>query len=140
MNKYFFRLQALVLVAVALTGCDDFLDKGVLGYSTNENFYDTKYKLQAALNATYDVLQSDKFTSSEWRFGDALGDDMKGGDESLASQQGQLAHFRFSTSNIYIKERWEVNYAGIHRANQVIANAHRVRITDNNYKIGRAHV
>ena len=64
MNKYFFRLQALVLVAVALTGCDDFLDKGVLGYSTNENFYDTKYKLQAALNATYDVLQSDKFTSS----------------------------------------------------------------------------
>lgn len=137
MAKYFFKIQAVILVAIALTGCNDFLDKDILGYSTDEDYYDTQYKLQAALNATYDILQSDDFTSSEWRFGEALGDDIIGSNEGLSSAMGQLVQFRFNTSNTYILQRWEVNYKGIHRANQVIANAHKVRITDNDYSTYR---
>jgi hypothetical protein len=133
MNKTLFKLLAVSFGFIHLTGCNDFLDKEVLGNSTGENFYDTQYKLQAALDATYDVLQTDLFNECEWRFGEACADDVWGGDEGLASQMGQLVQFRFNTSNEWIQNRYEVNYKGIHRANQVIANAHKVKLSLNDY-------
>lgn len=126
-------VMALSGAMITLTGCNDFLDQEVLGNNTDENFYDTKYKLQSALNATYDVLQTDAFQSADWRFGEATADNVIGTDEGLASDQGQLVHFRFTTSNRWIKERWEINYKGIHRANQVIANIDRCRLSTNDY-------
>lgn len=118
---------------ISLTGCNDFLEQEIVGNNTDKNFYDTEYKLQSALNAAYDVLQSDAYQSSDWRFGEALADNVIGADEGLSSDQGQLAHFRFTTSNRWIKERWEVNYRGIHRANQVIANIDRCRLSTKDY-------
>lgn len=128
MIKKFVKYGFACLLMFSLSGCEDFLDKEVLGYSTDENFYDTKYKLQSALDATYDILQSDVFNDTEWRFGEATADDVWGADEGLSSQMGQLVSFRFNTSNSYIRDRWEINYKGIHRANEVIANAHRVQL------------
>ena len=128
MNKIFLKIAALSFMLIYLAGCNDFLEKDVLGYSTDENFFDTQYKLQAALNATYDILQSNQFMDCEWRFGEATADDVWGTDEGLSSQMGQLVQFRFNTSNEWIHSRYEVNYRGIHRANQVIANAHKVEL------------
>jgi len=136
MNKKL--LNILLILSFLLSGCSDFLDKEVLGSSTNENFYDTQYKLQAALNASYDVLQMNLFNECEWRFGEANTDNVIGADESLSSQMGQLVHFRFNTSNTWIRDRYIVNYTGINRANQVIANAHRVRLSFPDYSSYKA--
>jgi hypothetical protein len=114
-----------------LTGCSDFLDKEVKGNATDENYYDTQYKMQSALDAAYDELQSDAYNDQEWRFGEAMGDNVFGTDEGLSSQMGQLVNFRFNTSNTWILQRWQENYKGIHRANQVIYNIDRVRISTN---------
>ncbi|WP_455587794.1 RagB/SusD family nutrient uptake outer membrane protein [Bacteroides sp.] len=133
MNKILFKIPALGFILLFLAGCNDFLDKDVLGNSTDENFYDTQYKLQAALNASYDVLQMDLFNECEWRFGDACADDVWGGDEGLSSQMGQLVQFRFNTSNEWIQNRYSINYKGIHRVNQVIANAHKVKLSVYDY-------
>ena len=132
-------LGAVVLSAASmiLGGCNDFLDQPVLGNVTEEEFYDTRYKLQASLNAAYDILQSDDFQDIDWRFGEALGDHVVGADEGLASQMGQLVHFRFNTSNTYILKRWDVYYKGIHRVNQVIANIDRARLSTNDYSAYR---
>lgn len=127
---------ALVVGSTLLSGCNDFLDQEVLGNNTENNFYDTRYKLQSALNAVYDVLQSDAYQDTDYRFGEALGDNVLG-DEGLSSDQGQLAHFRFNTSNSVILNRWKIEYKGIRRANQVIANAHRVHTTTNDYSAYR---
>ena len=105
-------------IAAVLTSCSDFLDKEITGNATDQTYYDTPYKMQSALDAAYDVLQSDSYN---------------GTDEGLASQMGQLVMFRFNTSNTWIRQRWEVNYRGIHRANQVIANIHRVNISTTSY-------
>ena len=51
MNKTVFKITIFSLAVCFLTGCEDFLNKDVLGYSTDENFYDTQYKLESALNA-----------------------------------------------------------------------------------------
>ncbi len=133
MIKNLIKYSFACLVMISLSGCEDFLDKDVLGYSTDEDFYDTRYKLQSALDATYDILQSDTFNDSDWRFGEATADDVWGADEGLSSQMGQLVSFRFTTSNSYIRDRWEINYKGIHRANEVIANAHRVQLSNDDY-------
>lgn len=119
--------------AVVMTGCDDFLDREVKGNNTEENFYDTRYKLQASLNAVYDILQSNAMQDTDWRFGEAIGDNVVGRDEGLSGHMGQLAHFRFNTSNKFISNRWEIYYKGVHRVNQVIANADRVRLSTNDY-------
>ncbi|MCM1111118.1 MAG: RagB/SusD family nutrient uptake outer membrane protein [Clostridium sp.] len=120
-------------LAASFTACNDFLDVKPQGNNLEEDFYDTKYKLQAALNATYDILQSDGFQDTDWRFGEAMGDDVIGSDEGLSSHMGQLVNFRFTTSNTYILNRWTLYYQGIHRANQVIANIHRCRLSTDSY-------
>lgn len=118
---------------LGLTSCSDFLDKEITGNATDQTYYDTPYKMQSALDAVYDVLQSDSYNDQEWRFGEAMADNVLGTDEGLASQMGQLVMFRFNTSNTWIRQRWEVNYRGIHRANQVIANMDRVHISTTSY-------
>ncbi len=132
-NNIFNKLLILGFSLILLTGCADFLDQEVLGYPTDENGYDTSYKLQSALNATYDVLQMDLFNECDWRFGEACGDDVVGRDEGLSSQMGQLVQFRFNTSNNWIRDRYAINYKGIHRANQVIANVNSVRLSLDDY-------
>lgn len=140
MNKSLFNLLLLLWGCSFLffTACEDFLDKEVLGNSTDENYYDTQYKLQTALNASYDILQMDLFNECEWRFGEATADDVWGSDEGLASQMGQLVHFRFNTSNEWIANRYAINYKGIHRVNQVIANAHKVQLSLDEYSSYKA--
>lgn len=133
MNISLIKYLAAGLLTVSLSACSDFLDKEVEGNPTDENYYDTAYKLQAALNATYNVLQMDAFTQSDYLFGECCGDHVICADEGLSSHMGQLVHFRFNTSNSYIRQRWEVNYKGIHYANQVIANIDRCRLATHDY-------
>ena len=133
MNKTLIKIAFGAACLMSLSSCSDFLDKDVLGYATDKNFYDTQYKMQSALDAAYDVLQSDSYNDQEWRFGEAMADNVYDIDEGTSSQMGQLVNFIFSTSNTWILQRWDVNYKGIHRANQVIHNINRVRITTNLY-------
>lgn len=123
----------LLLSSVALTGCNDFLEVEPAGHNLDTDFYDTTYKLQSSLNATYDILQSDAMQDTDWRFGEATADHVIGADEGLASHMGQLVNFRFTTSNTYILNRWQIYYKGIHRANQVIANIDRCRLSTPTY-------
>lgn len=131
--RYIKVLLLAIIPSLYLTGCTDFLEKDVLGGSTSENYYDTPYKLQESLNGVYDILQSDMFNNSEWIFGEACGDDVIGSDEGGNNQIAELVNFRFSTSNEWIAKRYEVNYRGINRANQVIANAYRVKFSSEQY-------
>lgn len=133
MKQFIYTIFAGLAVSAALSSCDDFLDKEVKGNPTDKNYYNTQYKMQSALDAVYDELQSDRYNDQEWRFGEAMGDNVYGTDEGISSQMGQLVNFRFSTSNTWILQRWEENYKGIHRANQVIANMDKVRISTDAY-------
>lgn len=133
MDKLFFKITLCATVAVSLVSCNDFLDKEVKGYATDKSFYDTQYKMQSALDAAYDVLQSDAYNDQEWRFGEGMSDNVFDRDEGTSTQMGQLVNFIFNTSNTWILQRWNVNYKGIHSANQVIYNIDRVKISTDSY-------
>lgn len=119
-------------VFFGLNACN-FLEKEYTSGSEASNFYNTTYKLQEAVNAGYNVLQSDMYNESEWVFGEGCGDDVIVSGEAGSSTRAQLIKFLFTTSNSYIKNRWEINYKGIHYVNQVIANADKVQLTRNEY-------
>lgn len=133
MNRNIIKFAVAGLTMFTMGSCSDFLDKDVKGYATDENYYNTQYKMQSALDAVYDELQSDAYNDQEWRFGEACSDNVLNTDEGLSSHMGQLVNFRFNTSNNWIKQRWRVNYYGINRANQVIHNINRVKISTDSY-------
>ncbi|MDR1682066.1 MAG: RagB/SusD family nutrient uptake outer membrane protein [Candidatus Symbiothrix sp.] len=125
------QIKTTIILGFVLTGlvsCSDFLDKELQGSPNPDNYYRTTYQLQEALNAVYDILQSNNYTNCEWIFGEACGDDVTGNDESTVNQISQLVNFDFNTSNNWIRDRYSINYQGINRANQVIANAYKVRL------------
>ena len=133
MKNSLIKITCGLLCLTGLASCGDFLSQDVIGYATDSTFYNTQYKMQSALDATYDELQSDEYNDQEWRFGEGMGDNVYDSDEGTSSQMGQLVNFIFTTSNTWILQRWRVNYKGIHRANQVIYNIHRVKITTDDY-------
>ena len=138
MKKY---IILLITVVVLTSSCESFLDKELQGSPTPDNYYRTTYQLQEALNSVYDVLQSNNFNDCEWIFGEACGDDVVGTDEGGTNQIAQLVNFIFTPSNNWVRDRYRINYEGINRANQVIANAHKVKLANtdiNNYVNVRA--
>jgi len=125
MKKY---ILLLIVVFAGMSSCSDFLDKEPQGNPDKDNYYRTTYQLQEALNAVYDILQSNNYNNCEWIFGEATADDVIGNDESTTNQISQLVNFNFNTSNNWIRDRYSINYKGISRANQVIANAYKVQL------------
>lgn len=130
-NKALFLI--VCFFSLFLPGCSDFLEIDYQGGSTKENFYDTPYKLEKALNATFDILQSITYNNCEWAFGESCGDDVTTSGEGGSGDLAQLVNFTFNTSNIWIRNRYEINYKGIYRANQVIANAGKVQLSSTDY-------
>ena len=133
MKKRILKWSLLLIFPLLISGCSDFLTEEPLAASSKENYYRTPYQLQEALNSVYDMLQSNLYNNSEWIFGEACADDVIGNDESTANQIAELVNFRFNTSNNWILNRYTVNYRGINRANQLIANVNKVKLASNDY-------
>lgn len=127
------RLSFFVLLfsTLILNSCTDFLEVDYKGGSTTDDFYNTRYKLQQSLNATYDILQMEVFNNSDRAFGESCADNVETAGEGGTGEFGQLVRFAFNTSNGWILDRYQVNYKGINRANQVIANAPQVQLANN---------
>ena len=133
MKNNILKWSLLIISSLFITGCSEFLNEEPLAASSKEDYYRTPYQLQEALNGVYDLLQSNLYNNCEWIFGEACGDDVIGNDESTANQIAELVNFRFNTSNNWILNRYTVNYRGINRANQVIANANKVKLVSTDY-------
>ena len=133
MKKRILKWSLLLIFPLLISGCSDFLTEEPLAASSKENYYRTPYQLQEALNGVYDILQSNLYNNCEWIFGEACADDVIGNDEGTANQIAELVNFRFNTSNNWILNRYTVNYRGINRVNQVIANVNKVKLASNDY-------
>jgi len=116
----------LILFALFLVSCDDYLDEEVSGPLTT-NVYDTPEGIQFGLNAAYSTLPT--VMGGSTRNGEAgwalttLGTDVY-----TNGRDGGIRNFDKYTdwidpSNSYIEAVWEEFYRGINTANTVIAKA-----------------
>lgn len=107
------------LSIVALTGCDYF-EPEYTGNITEEQYGDKLNNLRFGLNAIYNVMQSKDYQVSELLFGEACSDNMWNKQDCTTGSVYDVVNFTFDTENSYILKRYQVNYEGINKANQVI--------------------
>jgi hypothetical protein len=130
LNYKIIALSSLVLLS-ALYSCKKVLDKqaaGVLAASTLAN----KAGVDGLLIGAYSLLdgyyQGQPFTNygsgiSNWSFGGIGSDDAYKGSTTIDQAPDAPAieqHVGIATTNSYVQSKWQVNYAGIQRANSVI--------------------
>jgi hypothetical protein len=114
-----------VLVMVCLISCKKFLDTKPTDSVTPENYYRTQSDLDRALSAVYDRL-GDRRT-----YGQALYGYLAFSDEFFL--KGQTTGYMSNTidaSMLELNRCWEALYAGIERANMLLANLHKADVSD----------
>jgi starch-binding outer membrane protein, SusD/RagB family len=130
LNYKIFALSSIVLLT-ALYSCKKLLDKspaGVLAGSTLAN----KAGVDGLLIGAYSLLDGyysgQPYTNygsgiSNWPFGGIGSDDAYKGSTTVDQAPDAPAieqHATMATTNSYVESKWQVNYTGIQRANNVI--------------------
>lgn len=124
--KYIFTVFALAFLSA---GCEDFLEKEPLGQETDKTFFKDQENAILGVNAIYDAISWDEggVTGSghnyEWMFTDIISDDaFKGSTPGDYIELRRLEKWEALNSNGVTSSRWNVMFAAIYRANEVILN------------------
>lgn len=123
MKKYIL----IVLLMFSVVGCKDYFEPEYTGNITEEDYYDNLNNLRFGLNAVYNVLQSKDYQVSELLFGEACSDNMWTSQDVSTGAVYDIVNFTFDTDNEYILKRYQLNYQGINKANQVIRSVDHVK-------------
>ena len=129
--KTFFRFMPLLAI-LAMPACnDDFLTETPTDFIAPENFYNNEADATAAVNAAYATFitlqsplsSSDYLGRNFWMVAEypteVVTSRLSAGNErSLVDNY----HTQFASSHNYLLGIWQAAYAGINRANSVIAN------------------
>lgn len=125
------KIFLLVIVLGSFTSCEDFFQPQQTGLVDSEKFYENLNNLRIGLNSAYNVIQSKNYQVSEILFGEAMSDNSWNIQDVEIDDVGQLVNFQFNTDNPYILTRYQVNYIGINKVNQVIRSAPNVNFREN---------
>ncbi|MDR0543329.1 MAG: RagB/SusD family nutrient uptake outer membrane protein [Dysgonamonadaceae bacterium] len=113
----------IVGVIGLLTSCNDYFNPGQSGNIEAEKFYKDLNSLRIGLNGVFNLLQSQSYQVSEIMFGEAMSDNSWNIQDVEINDAGQLVNFQFNNDNPHILNRYQVNYQGINKANQIIRSA-----------------
>lgn len=122
--KFFLLFSACLLT---LSSCKDYFEPEYSGYVTEQTYYENLNNLRTGMNAVYNVLQKKDYQISELLFGEAVSDNVWTSQEVKSGSVADVVNFTFDTENSYILTRYDINYEGINKANQVIRSAPRVK-------------
>ena len=122
------RIHLMALLAVLTTASCGFLDVDVHNVATLDNYYRTMDELEDALNGVYATL-ADNALYGEAMMG-RLGLSADLGYEYYKKDAGTVSYYQASVSDTKINAFWRSLYAGIGRANLLLANIDRVTASD----------
>ena len=126
-RDFIFILMSLLV----LSSCDDYFEPDYTGGITEERLYYNMNALRMGLSTVYNVVQSRDYELSELLFGECVSDDAWTHQDVASGQIPDVLNFTFDTQNSYILSRYQTNYLGINKANQVIRSAKNVLFKDN---------
>ena len=123
------KIMAMMLVlAIAFSCSEDFLDKQPLG-STSENVFYTDKGVNALLIGTYGMVSGSALWTvswgasiQNWTYGSAASDDAyKGSEIGDQIPVNEIERWEVPTTNNYPAEKWRLNIGmGVNRANIVL--------------------
>ena len=104
---------------IATSSCESFLDEGLKGDYSSENYYKSAVQAEMAVNAIYNSL----YNNTLWIFGDVASDDaVKGGNAGDQADINNIDDFTAVADNGCLGTYWQHAYETIARANNVITN------------------
>lgn len=121
-----------IFTAIALSGCNDFIDLKPVDFPTEETFYTDVKGLEGAIIGIYDELQSsDQYGSKFMTLMEVRGDNVKN-DNSGASGgiTYQIEVFTETPANSNLSGAWLSLYKTIYRCNLVLQNMEKVQMTE----------
>ena len=121
-----------IFTAIALSGCNDFIDLKPIDFPTEETFYTDVKGLEGAIIGIYDELQSsDQYGSKFMTLMEVRGDNVKN-DNSGASGgiTYQIEVFTETPANSNLSGAWLSLYKTIYRCNLVLQNTKEVQMTE----------
>ena len=113
----------LAMYPLFFSSCEDYFEPEQTGLAEGDVFYKDLNNLRIGLNSIYNLMQSQQYQLSEIIFGEAMSDNSWNKQDVEVNEMGQLVNFQFNTENTYILQRYQINYQGINKANQVIRSA-----------------
>jgi hypothetical protein len=118
------QIIATLLMAVAFTNCESFLDQPVKGKQVIDNYYSNEDECLKALAGCYATLSPEDWWETDFfhLVGDACSDDAFKGNSIEGDQRdfGNLAQFNINPQNEWIEIKWRYSYQMIYRTNLLI--------------------
>jgi hypothetical protein len=125
-----FHNFCIAVVALLLTGCNDFLDVLPLNDVVLENYWTKKSDVTSVLMGCYESLQANDCVTRMGLWGEVRSDNMKMGNSSSQDLEQMLKENILPTNNYC---NWTAFYQTINRCNIVIHYAPKVQELDPNY-------
>ena len=115
-----FIILAVACGSLCLGSCEDYFEPNLTSKVPETEFYENLNNLRYALNTAYSLMETEKYQRSELLFGEAISDNCWNTQDVTSGEIYEILNFQFNTENSYILERYQVNYEGINKVNQII--------------------
>lgn len=113
----------ILLLPLALIGCDSFVDIAPESDRTVEEFFETEGEFETALNGAYNALQQEgMFSQAYWVLFEMRSDNTDQGADvtGLARELFVVNEFVETTANEFVENAWTDSYDAIQRANLIL--------------------
>lgn len=118
MKKTIIYLFGILTFSIT-TGCTSFLDENPADRLVEGNFYTSEKDAQAAVDATYEQLNS-LYNRLMYMLGELPTDNMKNGLGMPNPFLQDLEFLRHNSQNTFVRDMWKNSYSGILRANTAV--------------------
>lgn len=116
------RLTILLLGLLALTGCNDLLDREPLGRLDAGSFFQTGGDAVSAINAAYEPLMFNNANNNFfWAMGVVTSDNAVAGGDGSRPGIVEMDFFTYTSRTQEFNDFWVLNYNGITQCNTVLA-------------------
>ncbi len=126
---------ALLLLTCSVSSCKKFLEELPRDFVSPENYFNTETELNTALNGVYDIMGSAAL------YGEILWSQFEvTTDESFYRQSTTtigLQVYNYDSNNSSVQGVWKALYAGIERANILLANVNKPKMSDETRNVMR---
>ena len=126
----------LILSALALFSCNDFLDKNPLDVLSNESFWATEAEVEMALTGCYSRLNDEPWFGYRRTLLDCLTDNVQ--NKYASSDYGYILSIGrgtiTETTGGLISDMWSSSYSGISTCNNFLDNVDNVKLNSNSRK------
>lgn len=122
----------LILLVLALTSCQDILDKEPIATLDAGSFFQTEDDAVQALNAAYQpLLFSNTNNNFYWAFAEVTSDEAIPGGDGSRPGIVEMDAFTFTPRTEEFNTFWKLQYAGITQCNLVLDNIAKIDMAEN---------